>query len=613
MKLGILMRLGQAVANFYKGLYLPLRTKLSLAHLFLVLLPSLVISYLSYNIYTNSVLSETTGRMKSLVTQTNLELDTTFDAMKTLMFASYSSEYVREILYNPHWTIDTPAEQKIQDYKRLNDFFRSMLYLKKNVSSIRFIPLHGISVIWYENALTLGYPYRVIPWERQIIAADISEAFIPPHDPLPPSPSNQGKVFSIGKLIRDFQGNILSYIIIDIKINEITDILNKASIVTNLQTALITPDNRIIFGSQNLNYRSIWDSGSFRKIRDNVRGSLVYKINGEKYKLIYDTSRISGWKFVAFIKINSLLTKANQMRSFTLIVILFSIIISLLLSILLSTKLTTPLRKLSYSMKDIENKNFNVYLPPSSNDEIGTLTRDFNSMVEKIRNLIVKEYQTNLKRKDAELKVLELQINPHFLYNTLETIYSIAYLNNIPEIATISQSLSQLFRYSISYGKFQATLADELYHTTNYINIQKIRHGDKFDVLFEIDEALKNYKVIKLILQPLIENSITHGLESIKSGGLIITRAKLVQNQTLIIQVEDNGIGVNPEKLLIIQQYLNNNSYDLSIETTKSIGLANIHFRIQYFYGKDYGLTIENIENSNGKRTRVTLKFPAIN
>jgi two-component system sensor histidine kinase YesM len=611
MKCGILMRLRQAVADFYKGIYLPLRIKLSLAHLFLVLLPSLVITYLSYSIYTNSVLTETTNRMKSIVTQTNLELDTTFDTMKTLLLASYSSEYIKQILYNPRWTITTPAEQKLQDFKKLNDFFRGMLYLKKNVSSIRFIPLHGISITWYENALTLGYLYSVIPWKHQITAAGISEVFIPPHKPLSPLSSNQGKIFSIGKLIRDFQGKILSYIIIDIKINEITDILNKASIVNNLQTALISRDNRIIFGSKNLNYNSIWDDGSFRKIRDNVRGLLVYKINGEKYILIYNTSRISGWKFVAFTKISSLLIKANQMRAFTLIVILFSIIISLLLSILLSTKLTNPLAKLSASMKDIENKNFNVYLPTSSNDEIGILTRDFNSMVEKIRNLIIKEYQTDLKRKDAELKVLELQINPHFLYNTLETIYSIAYLKNIPEIATISQSLSQLFRYSISYGNFQVTLADELSHTINYVNIQKIRHGDKFDVLFEIDDTLKNYKVIKLILQPLIENSITHGLESIKSGGLIITRAKLVQNQTLVIQVEDNGVGIDPEKLVLIQQYLNNNSYDLSIETTKSIGLANIHFRIQYYYGKDYGLTIENIKNPNEKWTRVTLQFPA--
>jgi two-component system sensor histidine kinase YesM len=230
-------------------------------------------------------------------------------------------------------------------------------------------------------------------------------------------------------------------------------------------------------------------------------------------------------------------------------------------------------------------------------------------MVKRIKNLIFKEYEADLKRKEAELKALESQINPHFLYNTLETISSIAYLKDIPEITTISKSLSQLFRYSISNDKKLVTLADELYHTSNYINIQTIRHGNKFNVIFDIDESLKKYKVIKLILQPLIENSVNHGLELVKSGGLISISAKLITNHTLMIEVEDNGVGISHKKLEVIQNYLNNGSDDTCSETSKSIGLTNVHFRIQHYYGKDYGLSLES---KNEMGTKVTIRLPAV-
>jgi two-component system sensor histidine kinase YesM len=230
-------------------------------------------------------------------------------------------------------------------------------------------------------------------------------------------------------------------------------------------------------------------------------------------------------------------------------------------------------------------------------------------MVSRIKDLIVSEYEADVKRKDAELKALEAQINPHFLYNTLETMNSIAYLKGVPEIATITRSLSQLFRYSIDSTKKQVTIADEIFYTTNYINIQKIRYGDTFKVIYRIDAALMEYKVIKLIFQPLIENALIHGLESLKSGGVIVVGAKLVSDQTLVIEVVDNGVGIMPEKLAAIHKSLSGSSDDVSYKITRSIGLANVHFRVRHFYGKKYGLTIAN--NSEGG-VKVTLTIPAI-
>ncbi len=609
MERGILLRRQGIVSCFLKNTYIPLRTKLSISHLSVALFPALIISVISYTIYSNAILSETTKRMETLVTQTNQELDTSFDSVKTLLLASYSSSEIKEILYNPHWTTETPPGQKIEYFRRINDFFRGTLYLKNNISAIRFLPVQGISVIWYENGLILGYPHPILPWYQQIINADIYEAFIPPHRPLAPSSQNQNKVFSIGKAIRGTHGNIISIIMVDVKAAEIKNILNRASIVNNMQLAVINNAGRIIFGSKNLQKGKFLDRRLLQKIKSTPSGRLQYKINGENYLLMYETSKVSGWKLVTFTKINTLLKKANEVRVISLIIVILSIVVSLLFSILLSIKLTNPLKRLSSSMNQVKNRNFDVYLPISSNDEIGTLTQDFNGMVEKINHLIFKEYETDLRRKGAELKALESQINPHFLYNTLETINSIAYLKDVPEITTISRCLSELFRYSIDSTKKRVTLADELYHTSNYIEIQKIRRPGQFKVQMEIPESLLDYKVVKFIFQPFIENSITHGLKQMKSGGLIIISAELLENQTLIIRVKDNGAGIPPEKLATIEEFLNQDSDDPSSESNSFIGLGNVHFRIRHSFGENYGLTIESDRKTG---TIVTIKLPAV-
>src|SRR5690554_4520876 len=601
------MKLQKTITKILNGIYIPLRIKLSISHLFVALVPSIIISFICYNVYSDSVLTETSARMESLVEETTQEIDERFDSLRTLLFASYMSSTIKDILYNAEWNTETSPDKKMNDYNKINDFFRGILYSHQNLAAIRLIPVEGISIIWHENTLTLGYPHPNIPWYQQIIEADIGEAYISPHQPLPPA-ANQGEVFTIGKAIRDIQGNVRCILMIDIKVEEIRDILNRISTVSQLQIAILNDKNELIVGSDNLQYEKFLDNDSVLEISNTRKGTLHYEVNANKYLLLYDTSYVSGWKFMAYTQDSVLVAKAEQIKNISLTVGLVSIIPTLMLSIFLSVRLTNPINKLYNSMEEVKNKNFNVYLHPSGHDEINRLTQNFNSMVKRIRNLIIKEYEADLRRKEAGLKALEAQINPHFLYNTLETISSIAYLEGIPEITTISKSLSQLFRYSINNHRRLVTLGDEMYHTLNYINIQKIRYGDKFSVVFEVNAELKDLNVIKLILQPLIENSIKHGLHSMKSGGLITVKAK-TEGNTLLIEVKDNGVGINHNKLMEIKKHLNNNSIHNSYETEKSIGLANVHFRIRHYYGIDYGLSLESKEGSGAK---ITVKLPVI-
>lgn len=601
------MKLTKLIRYLIKRMYIPFHIKLSLSHVLIAFLPICIIYYVSYNIYSQSILSEASDRMTNVVLETREEVDKTLKSMKTLLISTSSSSTIKNIFYNPQWIKETPVDKKIEEYQRINDLFYGILYLRDSISSVRMIPLRGSSIIWYDNRLSIGYPHPEIPWYKEVVRSNLREEFIPPHKAQPPSLPEE--VFTVAKIARDYDGNIIGTILVDGKVDTINSIINNVSNTNKIQIGILDKDGSVIFRSNNLQYEKFLDNELLLQIQENENGTLNYEMNNDKYMLMYDTCRESEWKFIAFTRVSSLLEEAYKVRDFTLLVGIITIIISLIVSIIISITVTRPIKRLNLMMKEVRNRNFDVYLKPTSNDEIGILTRSFNDMVLQIRNLIVKEYQADLKRKEAELKALESQINPHFLYNTLETISSIAYLRDVPEITIISRSLSDIFRYSINTNQKQVTLGDEIYYTSNYINIQKVRHGNKFSVEFNIDDTIKDYKVIKLILQPLIENAINHGLQLIKSNGIITISAWVDDKNILYIEIEDNGIGIEKQKLKALCAYLGRDLTDTNKETIKCLGVANVHFRIRHYYGKEYGLTIQSTE---GKGTKITIKIPAI-
>ncbi|WHH59094.1 sensor histidine kinase [Petroclostridium sp. X23] len=599
------MNLKRYIKYKLKRTFIPFHIKLSISHILISILPICIIYFISYNIYSNSILSETSDRMTSVIMQASEDVEDIFHSMTVLLMSIPSSTKIKEVIYNPRWITETPDIKKMEDYQSVNDAFYGILYLRTDIASVRLVPFQGASIIYFENGVLIGYPHPFIPWLREIFFENGREVFISPHKTLAPS-NIKTNVFSVAKAFKDRNGRIVGTIMVDAKVDEINTIIDNAGSINKTQVAILDTEGSIIFNSSNLQYVKRLDDQLLSKIQGSPSGTLRHIINGEDYLVIHKTSEVSGWKFVAFSKINSLLEKTHKVKTIVLTVGFFAFSFSVILSIVIAIKVTTPLKNLNISMDGVTDRNFDVYLRPTSNDEIGKLTRNFNSMIRRIKNLIVKKYEADIRRKQAELKALESQINPHFLYNTLETISSIAYLKDVPEIMTISRSLSDLFRYSINNEKKLVTLGDELYHTANYINIQKIRHGNKFNVCYNIPEEAKKYNVIKLILQPIIENSINHGLELIKLGGIIKVSAHKSLDNMLIIEVEDNGIGIPHEKLKRIQADLNRDSAE-TYETSGSIGLANVHFRIKHYYGNNYGLTIESTDE---KGCKVILKLP---
>jgi two-component system, sensor histidine kinase YesM len=272
----------------------------------------------------------------------------------------------------------------------------------------------------------------------------------------------------------------------------------------------------------------------------------------------------------------------------------------------LSRSIYTPIKKLHDVTATITKTDLQALVTSDNVDEITELGLSFNIMIGKIRELVdakVKE-QENLKK--AELRVLQAQINPHFLYNTLDTIVWMAQSNKNEQVIEIVSALSKFFRISLSKGQDWITIAEEIERTRSYLTIQKMRYRDILDYQIEVEPGVQTNTILKLILQPLVENALYHGIKNKRQGGVIHVRAKMKNADEVLLEVEDDGIGFTPDKLAQLNAELKDDSGDIRLES--GFGIGNVNKRIRLYYGKQYGLSVKSELNTG---TCVTLVIPA--
>lgn len=234
---------------------------------------------------------------------------------------------------------------------------------------------------------------------------------------------------------------------------------------------------------------------------------------------------------------------------------------------------------------------------------------DLQLLLERLKTLVLRESTALLMKKQAELDALQSQINPHFLYNTLDTIRGQAEVHGLSDVGQMSLALSKLFRYSISNHNSSVFLRDELDNIENYLLIQHLRFGDKFEKINRIDEDALDYKVPKLLIQPIVENAVHHGLEPKLERGSLVIGAYITQNR-LVINIQDNGVGIPLEKLVSINEMLASNASAIrNKENGVSIGMMNVNARIKLLFGKEYGITVFS---TPGAGTNVQISLPLI-
>ncbi|HWQ97687.1 MAG TPA: histidine kinase [Clostridia bacterium] len=270
--------------------------------------------------------------------------------------------------------------------------------------------------------------------------------------------------------------------------------------------------------------------------------------------------------------------------------------------------LSKPLIALAASMGKIRLDSSQNLERSERNDEIGLLQNSFADMAERTQNLIASEYIAKIEKRNAQLRALQAQINPHFIYNTLQAVGGMALKHGVPGIYEVTLNLIDIMRYSLNFSKDRVRLGDELKYLQSYLQIQNLRFGKRLDLTFDAPENCFEYLVPKLILQPLVENCFEHGLAE-RSGRWTVTVSAAVQGEDLLLTVSDNGVGIPPEKLEQIRATLESGT-DSSLRGAEHIGLTNVNARIRLMFGgEDYGLTIDSDPNAG---TSITVRLRAV-
>lgn len=272
-----------------------------------------------------------------------------------------------------------------------------------------------------------------------------------------------------------------------------------------------------------------------------------------------------------------------------------AILFSLVATWRITKSIYVPIKKLHDVTTTIARQDLEMLVTTDNTDEIAELGMSFNIMVGKIKELLDAKIKEHENLKKAELRALQAQINPHFLYNTLDSIIWMAEAKKIEQVVELVSVLSRFFRITLSKGKDWISVREEIEHVESYLAIQKVRYRDILDYRIDVPDKLRDGKILKLTLQPLVENALYHGIKNKRNGGTIVVRAQQFNDDLLQIQIEDNGIGMTQERLEQLRALLAlEGDSDDEVISESGYGVNNVNQRIKLYYGKAYGLTIES-------------------
>ncbi len=327
----------------------------------------------------------------------------------------------------------------------------------------------------------------------------------------------------------------------------------------------------------------------------------IYEIGNKKYLAANTSIELYRWHIVSLTPMEDIQKQYGIVLNSTIVLSFSLLLVAVVMSILLSKGITLPIKKLLRSMNNFKRGDFNQKVPVESKDEIGLLTQKYNEMVVELNELIQKVYISQTNQKMIELKTLQAQIEPHFLYNTLDYIFFSSKINGDDQTARVVHSLSELFRISLNKGEDFYKLENEMNQIKAYINIQHARFPRRFTPIYHLDSTIGHYMTMKLLLQPIVENAILHAFESSSDDQGVLLIRSYVQGSNIVWIIQDNGCGMNQDQ---VEQLLH-----IPVRSKGGYGLRNVNERLQMMFGSEYALQINSIPDVG---TTVIVRIPII-
>lgn len=586
------------IKHFFR--FKSIQSTIAVAFSCLIVVTITVIAWMSYNLSTDAVKRNSRDYTYQLMGQVSSNIDSYINYMDNISRMVLSSYDIKEYLLKQGYLGATGKE----DLKQKISFqLNTVLNTRKDISSILIFGTNG-EIIPYNEKIKLNPHVNPTEqsWYKNAIEANgkvvISSSHIQNM-----ILNDYNSVISLSReLSSDVGGEKLGVLLVDLNYSVINDICNKIKLGNRGYVFIVDAQGNIVYHPDQ---QMINNNQKIELISQVMRtpGSSFVTSEGENSRMYtIKTSQSTGWKIVGVTYVDELVSNKHELQTYTFFGGIGFLIIAVLLSFIISLRISRPIKHLESSMKEVEKGNFDIQVDIQSSNEIGHLSNRFNRMTTEIKELMLQNVKEQELKRKSELQVLQAQINPHFLYNTLDSIIWMSETGKSKEVTHMTASLAKLFRLSISKGQEFISISNEIEHIKSYLTIQKMRYKSKLDFEINVDKSILSYKVIKIILQPLVENAIYHGIRNMEGIGHIQINGTRKENR-ILLQVIDNGIGMTKEDIQNMYQK------DRTSENGSGIGVQNVETRIKLHFGDQYGL---HFESELGRGTTVTVWLPVI-
>ncbi|NOU95859.1 HAMP domain-containing protein [Paenibacillus sp. LMG 31456] len=584
--------------KFWSFSFKSIHTNIAIAFSCLILCTTAILSYNSYRLSADAVTKNSLEYTTELIEQVNTNIQTYIGNMESISALALSNgDLLRYLSLN-----DPNTNEGIALERQLGNYFRSIVGSRNDIASILFVGSNGRALS--DRASGQLKSYGELTDQEWFKEAQLTQGRVAI------SSSHVQHVFRneypwVVSISRQLTGHAedsrSGVLLVDLNYNLINDLCKQIRLGKRGYVFILDPAGDLIYHPQQQIIYTRLKSENIPMILSSQDSSIVIGEGSERKMYTIRTTSF-GWKIVGVTYLDELVSNKREIQFSSALWGFVCLIIALAISILLSFTLTKPIKKLDAHMKQVEKGDFNIRAAIESTNEIGKLARTFNLMIGKIKDLMNQIVQEQETKRISELKALQAQIQPHFLYNTLDSIIWMAEMSKMEEVVKMTSALSKLLRSSISKGEELVPISVELEHIRNYLTIQNIRYRNKFSYTIDVDPSILDCKILKIVLQPLVENAIYHGIKhKADTGHIHITGQQ--ENGVVILKVIDDGIGMEPEKVKSLLSNVN------LTEAGKGVGLHNVYQRVQLYFGDPYGLEFES-EQEEG--TTAILRIPAI-
>jgi two-component system, sensor histidine kinase YesM len=595
-----------------------IQTKLSLIYSVIFIVPFLVIGFLLLNRTSHALEREVSEYAAQALAQSRLEVEAYLDEMSRLALMAVSDEQLREELQKSD---SSPvALQKTRQY--IQPFIFNLFSFKNSPSAIYIWQATDRRVFVQSRTLFIseGFDLKNEKWFQE---ARYTGAYwiSPPHLQAGYNSNEKPLVVTIFRPLGQVYDPVeTGYVLLDVEVG------------TLQQLAAGKPDRpgfQLLVNNQSWQPLNDAPNQSWQNVRPEVQswasgqntapfGYFALKEATQPTLIVVQTLKNLQWALVGVFPLDFLNREGREVQFLTVLAGLVGALFVIIVSVGVSFHLTRPVKELRNKMREVSRGDYSVSIQPRGSDELTELAVGFNAMIEETNHLIHNVMQSQLRAKEAELHALQSRINPHFLFNTLDTIRMKASLNKDREVAEMIEALAHLMRAAASGSTREVTLSEELEQVQNYLYIQNIRWGGRYTTRLEIEPGLESLLMPRLTLQPLVENAFQHGLEPKGRPGWLQISARAAPNEPelVLIEIEDNGIGMSDKQAQKMVAKLNaqNDFYAPDEADAKGqrghlgIGMLNVHARLALWAGAGCGL--ELVSSTPGQGTRLRLRLP---